>query len=80
MKTLTLTWLFFKFEEKTPVFYGHVTYDAKTYTGPWYAPGSRFCQGIDTPKNRKYVETKKDHWEQMGYTVTIETETHNHRV
>lgn len=74
MKSKTRTWLVLVIAEPFPLFYGHVSYDQQSYSGPCYMPGSRFYQGLDTPKNCQGAESKRDHLTQAGFSVTLTTE------
>ena len=67
-------WIFLTITEAFPVFYSHVSYDPKTYRGPFYAPGAKFCQGLDTPRIRQFAKTKCECLVKAGFTVDVVTE------
>ncbi len=66
------TYLKMTIAEPFPVFFGHVTYDAKTYDGPFYAPG---LERLYPDCDRAHAEFSAAFLRGQGYTVTLDEVT-----
>ena len=63
-----ISWLTTTILEPFPVFYGHA--NVPKGDGPRYAAGSKSYH-LDTPENRAWAETSREHLSKNGYTMII---------